>query len=102
MSSGKKKVTLRRRKTSKFLLQTFHEFAGHSTAFSAWAKAYYKEAEARGQRHNVIIRALAFKWLRIIYRCWCDRTVYNEDAYIVALQMRGVSYSLNIPLSSDT
>lgn len=58
ISSGKKKITLRRRKTSKFLLQTFHEFAGHSTAFSAWAKAYYKEAEARGQRHNVIVRAL--------------------------------------------
>lgn len=99
--SGKKSIIHRRVKCSKFLLQTFHEFAGHSIAYSSWARAYYEEAKKRGVRHNMIIRSLAFKWLRIIYRCWKDRTIYNEEMYINNLQKKGVGYSLEIPSISS-
>ena len=34
------------------------------------------------------IRALAFKWIRILFRCWVDRTPYNESRYLAALQKR--------------
>jgi len=27
------------------------------------------------------VRALAFKWIRILYRCWQTRTPYNESVY---------------------
>jgi hypothetical protein len=34
------------------------------------------------------LRALAFKWIRILYRCWVDRTPYDESRYLLALQKR--------------
>jgi hypothetical protein len=37
---------------------------------SAWARAYYDRQKARGQQHHAIIRSLAFKWMRILFRCW--------------------------------
>lgn len=35
------------------------------------------------------VRALAFKWIRILYRCWQDRIPYDETTYLNALQRRG-------------
>jgi hypothetical protein len=34
------------------------------------------------------VRALAFKWLRILYRCWIDRKPYDETKYLFALKRR--------------
>ena len=30
------------------------------------------------------LRALAFKWIRILYRCWVDRVPYDEARYLLA------------------
>jgi hypothetical protein len=35
------------------------------------------------------LRALAFKWIRIVYRCWQTRTSYDEATYLSALKRRG-------------
>ena len=35
------------------------------------------------------VRALAFKWIRILYRCWQTQTPYNEALYLKALKRRG-------------
>jgi hypothetical protein len=35
------------------------------------------------------VRALAFKWIRILYRCCKQRTPYDEAVYLKALQRRG-------------
>ena len=35
------------------------------------------------------MRALAFKWIRILYRCWQARTPYDELIYLGALRRRG-------------
>ena len=35
------------------------------------------------------LRALAFKWIRILYRCWQNRTPYDESTYFNALKRRG-------------
>ncbi len=32
---------------------------------------------------------LAFKWIRILYRCWQTRTPYDELTYLEALRRRG-------------
>jgi hypothetical protein len=32
---------------------------------------------------------LAFKWIRILYRCWQNRTLYDESTYLQALTQRG-------------
>jgi transposase len=86
--SGKSRVVQRRWAASRFLRQTFHEFAVHSIKQSAWAKAYYDMMRARGTKHQAAVRALAFKWIRIIFRCWKDRTLYDEMAYCASLIKR--------------
>ena len=35
------------------------------------------------------VRALAFKWIRILYRCWQTGTRYDESIYLNALRKRG-------------
>jgi len=74
----------------KFLRQTFHEFAGCSIQQSEWARAYYHYLrDDKNKSHQVAVRSLAFKWLRIIYRCWKDAKPYDEQRYIQSLRRRG-------------
>ena len=75
----------------KFLRQSFHEYAGESVRHSFWARAYYDEQRARGKSHQAAVRALAFKWIRIIYRCWKTRTPYDEVKYLDGLRQKGSS-----------
>ena len=35
------------------------------------------------------VRHLAFKWIRIMYRCWKDRRPYDELACLTTLKKRG-------------
>ena len=80
-SSGKQRWVHWRWACPKFLRQTFHEWALHSIAYSQWAREYYEQQRAKGKRRNTAIRSLAFKWIRILFRCWKDRTPYDEIAY---------------------
>ena len=87
--SGKSCWTHWRWNCPKFLRQTFHEFAKSTVIHSAWARAYYEQQKQRGKGHNAAIRSLAFKWIRIIHRCWQTRTPYDEGLYLQALAQRG-------------
>jgi transposase len=71
-----------------FLRQTFVEWVGQTIPRSFWAKAFYEACRARGTRHQPALRALAFKWIRVLHRCWVDRTPYDESRYLMALQKR--------------
>ena len=51
-------------------------------------EGFYGACRDRGMRHQAALRALAFKWIRILYRCWIDRTPYDESRYLMALQKR--------------
>lgn len=73
---------------SKFLRQRFHEYANQSIKQSVWAKAYYQQQRDNGKSHHTAIRALAFKWIRMMFRCWKTRQPYNEVRYLKALQRR--------------
>jgi hypothetical protein len=42
-----------------------------------------------GARHQAALRALAFKWIRVLHRCWLDRVPYDESRYLMALEKRG-------------
>jgi transposase len=87
--SGKHEWVHRRFACPKFLRQTFHEFAGQSIKFCTWARGYYDMMRGRGIDHHAAVRALAFKWIRIIFRCWQHRVCYKEEIYICALQKKG-------------
>jgi transposase len=68
-----------------FVRQAFVEWTGQSLLYCDWARAYYDQQKARGKRHWACIRALAFKWLRILWKCWTTNTPYNETIYLAAL-----------------
>lgn len=72
----------------KFLRQTFVEWAGQTVPRSFWAAAHYRSCRARGMRHQAALRSLAFKWIRVLYRCWVERKPYDESRYLLALQKR--------------
>ena len=72
----------------KFLRQTFVEWANASKRHSYWAKEFYDKKRAEGKTHQATLRALAFKWIRILFRCWKDRKPYDESAYLFALQKK--------------
>ena len=73
----------------KYLRQTFVEWSAKSIHHSFWAQAYYQQKRAQGKSHQAAVRALAFKWIRILFRCWQDRRPYDESVYLLALQRRG-------------
>jgi transposase len=84
----------------KFLRQTSHEYAGESVRRSFWARAYYESQRAKGKSHHAAVRALAFKWVRIIFRCWQTRAAYDEVKYLESLRRKGSSllnYAANNP-----
>jgi transposase len=72
-----------------FLRQTLVEWAGQTINKSFWAGAYYRQQIAKGSSHQAAVRSLAFKWVRILYRCWQTRTPYDESKYLDALRRRG-------------
>jgi transposase len=84
----------------KFIRQTMHEWALHSIGQCGWARDYYQLQRSRGKSHHAAVRALAFKWLRILFRCWKDRTPYNEQIYLEALHRRSSSSPASLQLST--
>lgn len=72
-----------------FTRQTFVEWSYHSTKYSYWASKFYDMQKAKGKSHQTILRSLAFKWIRIIFRCWKDRVPYDESAYLMTLKEKG-------------
>ena len=79
----------RRYRCPKFHRQSFHEYAKESILWSRWAAAYYLQQRTKGCPHHTAVRALAFKWQRIIWRCWQDHKPYDEQIYEAALRKHG-------------
>jgi transposase len=87
--SGNKAWVHWRSQCPTFLRQTFVEWAAESTRHSFWARTYYQQQRDKGASHQAAVRTLAFKWIRILFRCWQHRTLYDESVYLGALQRRG-------------
>jgi transposase len=87
--SGKKSWVHWRWQCPTFIRQTFVEWAAQTINKSFWAGAFYRQQRAKGSPHQVAVRALAFKWIRILHRCWQSYTPYDESRYLKALQRRG-------------
>jgi transposase len=98
--SGKKAWVHWRLQCPKFLRQTFVEWAAESIRHSFWAQVYYQQQRDKGKTHQAAVRALAFKWIRILFRCWQERTPYNESVYLQALNRRGSSLIPNLAKAS--
>jgi transposase len=84
--SGHSKWVRRRWQCNTFLHQTFHEYALHSISFSTWARRYVDAKVAQGKGFNTAVRALAYKWQRIMFACWQNHQTYDEARYLQALE----------------
>jgi transposase len=87
-ASGKREWVHARFACPKFLKQTFQEWAQHSIPRCAWAHSHYDAQRARGKGHQAAVRSVAFKWIRILFRCWKDRTPYDDTRYTESLCRR--------------
>jgi transposase len=87
--SGGKRHVHRRYMCPKFHRQSFHEYAKESILWCRWAAAYYYQQRQRGKSHHTAVRALAYKWQRIIWKCWQTRSVYKDEIYEAALKKNG-------------
>ena len=86
--SGQKCWVHWRWQCSKFIRQSFIEWSAKSVGVSYWAGLYYNQQRAKGKSHQSAVRALAFKWVRIVFRCWKTKIPYDESKYLKALKER--------------
>ena len=94
--SGKKSWVHWRLQCPKFVRQTFVEWAAESIRHAFWAGVFYQQQRDKGKAHQAAVRALAFKWIRILSRCWQDRTPYDASVSLQALNHRGASLLQNL------
>jgi len=88
IASGKTDRVSFRRACQKFTRQTFQEFAGQTIPRCGWAKDYYQAHCHRPEQHHAAAPALAFKWIRILFRSWKDRKPYDEQLYLTSVRRR--------------
>jgi hypothetical protein len=98
--SGKTRLVQARLAYPRFLRQTFHEFATHSLSHSLWARQLYQRLRSVGVSHHAAIRVVAYKWIAILFACWKNRTLYDEQYYLLAKHKR--SQPLPRPLEEKT
>jgi transposase len=91
--TDKKATVVFRHACPKFLRQSFHEFAQCSIRYCPWARACYQAQRQRGKGHHAAVRAVAFKWIRILFACWKQRRPYDPQCYLLALENRGSDYA---------
>jgi transposase len=87
--SGQSKVIHMRYRCPKFARQTFHENASHAVRKEGWAKTFYDQQRARKKGHHASVRSVAFKLMRIYFRCWKDKKCYDASLYEQALEKHG-------------
>lgn len=57
-------------------------WAFNSLKTSPWAAAAFREArDQRGQRYHRALRGLAARWMRVAWRCWQSRTIYEPSRH---------------------
>lgn len=84
--SGGKRYIHRRYLCPKYHRQSFHEYAKESILWCRWAAACYLDQRSRGKPYHTAVRALGYKWQRVIFRCWQSRKPYNDQVYEAALR----------------
>jgi transposase len=79
--SGKHRAVHFRWACNKRFRRAVTTFADNSRHESDWAAQVYADARARGLDHPHAVRVLARAWIRVIWRCWVDRTPYDASRH---------------------
>jgi hypothetical protein len=83
--SGQQALVKFRFASNTHLRQAAHQFAFQSLTKSEWARAYYDRCRQRGHRHHHALRALAAKWLKIIFVLWTRQVAYDEKHHLATM-----------------
>ena len=83
--SGKQVTVQFRFACNLHLRQAVHQFAFQSLGKSEWARAYYDRCRKRGHSHHLAVRALAAKWLKIIFVLWTRQVAYDETYHLATM-----------------
>ncbi len=94
IQSGNSCLIVRRLAKPQFEHQTWIEYAKSSLLTCGWARAFVEAKIQAGKSYFTAIRALAFKWIRIIHACWENGIVYDETTYLAALKKSGSPYAV--------
>jgi hypothetical protein len=49
-------------------------------------KSILSSAAQKGKGHWAAVRALAYRWIRIIFACWKNKVVYDDARYMQSLR----------------
>ena len=93
------KKVYRRLRCDKHTRQTFVEWMKEAYKQSVWAGEFVKRRQAAGQGFHAILRALAYKWIRILWKCWHDGVPYDEAKYLQRLREKGSPLVQNLPVA---
>lgn len=88
-ASGKHRLVRRRRGCHKALRHTLHLWARASLQRGTWAHALFDHGLEQGMKRPALYRVLAYKWGRILFACWQNRTPYDPARYQQALRDHG-------------
>jgi transposase len=83
--SGKHQRIQFRFACNRHLRSALQLFALGSLTRSEWARAYYDRQRTRGHRHHAALRALAAKWLKIIFVLWKRHVPYREEYHLATM-----------------
>lgn len=75
--SGKHSAVVCRFACNKRLRQALTTWADNSRHAHPWAFHVYRDARQRGCDHPHAVRILARAWVRVLWRCWQNRTPYD-------------------------
>lgn len=86
-ASGKSRGVTCRWACNKRLRAAVTCFADNSRHSSPWAADVYRRARARGCDHPHATRILARAWIRILWKAWHDRALYDPKKHQAALKI---------------
>ena len=81
--SGKSELVIAHRLAcNRFLNQAVQQWAFCSLQESRWAREFYDAQTARGKSHHSALRALANRWLEVLWHCIRRRVTYRESVHV--------------------
>jgi len=79
LQSGKHRTVRRRAACDSTMHQVWLWFAFNTIRKEGcWARTDYQAKRKGGGEHYTTLRAIADRWIKIAYRCWFNRTPYDE------------------------
>lgn len=75
-------VVARRLAHNRYLGAALHQWAFCSLRASGWAREFYDAKIAKGKSHHSALRALANRWLELLWHCLTRSVAYDENIHV--------------------